>query len=659
MMKLTRCTFAGLEGFETLDLADLKDLTILTGPNGAGKSSILQVLKLALELLGKKTVCDQPPSHDRWHRFSMATLYFTSSEPVSLNHFGGHFGEVSGEVVLEISLNEQRFEIQNIRSDQVSVSFSSPQISDAAIGVLRSQADDIARRKQEIEARITTLTNQMRQAQSSHQPQQVQQFQQNLDQANKELRSIAEAQTAKQAEIDEKSLVSLQLSGDEQPHRFGRAEVQNFLAALSFPSVEHVDARQLYENAIPRMISQLLVEKKGRRQENEKYSRAVLRLEHLVQSQVEVSDINGTEDMHVNGVQYKKASSGTQITLSFFGLTRLGEQNCIILWDEPENGLHPTRRARLLELMFADGRQFILATHAAEFAPVFSEKGKVFRCEANFDTDNTAVRLGVQRVADRRDAFIALEALGVHPARALFTANVVIWVEGPTELVFYRHWLVPRLNRRGLHEGFHYTFMQYGGALVSYLTIADDSQFESTFDLLSMCRHPILIVDSDLREAPGTREPLEFLKRGAARLLAEVEKLNSERHDAALFAWTSGREVENYLPEAAIWYAVSSVWQGFKNHETELISRSLQVGQYDSYEDALEKHFDAVDVVNVDKDDATKRAAKGRSLWGAGNKVEMMRAALNMPGLAESQLKWGCSSLLQRVEEFVVSISER
>ncbi|CAE6872395.1 hypothetical protein R70211_01356 [Paraburkholderia domus] len=201
--------------------------------------------------------------------------------------------------------------------------------------------------------------------------------------------------------------------------------------------------------------------------------------------------------------------------------------------------------------------------------------------------------------------------------------------------------------------------MQYGGALVSYLTIADDSQFESTFDLLSMCRHPILIVDSDLREAPVNKTPVEFLKKGAARLLAEVEKLNSDRRDAALFAWTAGREVENYLPEAAVWYAVGAVWQGYKDHEIALTSGGFFIGQYQSYEEALEKHFDAANVVNVDKDDPMKRAAKGRSLWGAGNKVEMMRAALAMPNLAEGKLKWGCSSLLQQVEDFVVRISEK
>ncbi|KVN39709.1 hypothetical protein WJ63_29745 [Burkholderia pyrrocinia] len=126
-----------------------------------------------------------------------------------------------------------------------------------------------------------------------------------------------------------------------------------------------------------------------------------------------------------------------------------------------------------------------------------------------------------------------------------------------------------------------------------------------------------------------------------------------------MFEWTTGREVENYLPEAAVWYAASSVWQSYKEHESALRSSDLQIGQYESYEEALEKHFDITGVVNVDKDDPTKRAAKGRSLWGAGNKVEMMRAALAMPNLAEGQLKWECSSMLQRVEDFVVGVAER
>jgi hypothetical protein len=50
--------------------------------------------------------------------------------------------------------------------------------------------------------------------------------------------------------------------------------------------------------------------------------------------------------------------------------------------------------------------------------------------------------------------------------------------------------------------------MQYGGALIAYLSVVDAVHVESTFDLLSLCRNPVLIVDSDLREDPVGRTQL-------------------------------------------------------------------------------------------------------------------------------------------------------
>jgi predicted ATP-dependent endonuclease of OLD family len=88
--------------------------------------------------------------------------------------------------------------------------------------------------------------------------------------------------------------------------------------------------------------------------------------------------------------------------------------------------------------MDSDARQYILATHAPEFAPVSTNKGKVFRCTGTYTNDTTEIHLSINLAADRRDAFTVLEALGVHPSRTLFTANVVIWVEGPTELLLKR-----------------------------------------------------------------------------------------------------------------------------------------------------------------------------------------------------------------------------
>ena len=306
----------------------------------------------------------------------------------------------------------------------------------------------------------------------------------------------------------------------------------------------------------------------------------------------------------------------------------------------------------MLELILGEDRQFFLSTHSPEFVPILSPKARIFRCSSEYDAARSALKLCVEHVADRRDAFAVLDALGVYPARALFTSNVVIWVEGPTELLFYKHWLVPRLMRRKLYEGFHYTFMQYGGALIAYLSVVDAMHVESTFDLLSLCRHPVLIVDSDLREDPVGRTPEQWLKPGARRIFEEVNKLNQARKNAALFEYTAGREVENYLPETAVWHAVASTWKGYWDCKETLHSKVLTIDRYDSFSDSLAMHFNAVGVI----DEGNK--SKGRSQWGADNKVEMMRYALSAPELSEATLKWNCVDHLNRIEDFIKAASE-
>ncbi|WP_081771853.1 ATP-binding protein [Paraburkholderia nodosa] len=643
MMRLFHCEFQGLAGFSELDLDNLKDLTIFVGPNGAGKSTILRVLRLAFEILNRKTLCDIPPSHRAWDRFEVATLRFRSGVISLPPKFAEYLG-VSDEIVVDIVCNESQFIIQRICCGDNEMQFAQPQITKTKISEHIKGIENLEEQKIELAKRRHT-----QQAQQAPQtPQQIQQLNTQIAAAEENLRQ-------QNAQLGVLRSVPVQL-GSGETLILERDEVDSLLESLEFPQVQFVDTQLLHEEAIPKLITELLREKKGRKAQSQQFAETMNRLSHLLQSDVDVSEEEGHADMHINGVPYARASSGTQITLSFFGLTRLGEPGCIVLWDEPENGLHPTRRARLLNLMFADGRQFVLATHAAEFAPVFSENGKVFRCDARYDEQSTEVSLTVEHVADRRDAFLALEALGVHPARTLFTANVVIWVEGPTELLFYRHWLNPRMRAQGFIEGFHYTFMQYGGALISYLSIADDAQLESTFDLLSMCRHPVIIVDSDLKEDPNGRPPSDFLKKGAARLLSEVNKLNQERPGAAMFDWTEGREVENYLPESAIWHAISSLWKGYQDYSEKLQSVPLIIGQYESYEESLTKHFCDLHVTDASENNESDRRAKGRSIWGAGNKVEMMQKALTAPNLVEATLNWKCANRLAKMEAFISNV---
>jgi predicted ATP-dependent endonuclease of OLD family len=645
MLRLIRCQFEGLRGFEELELSDLNAVTVFVGPNGAGKSTILRVLALSFSILNKGTLCDLMEKHDAWERFKIGRLYFEPTEFMPLKQYAEYFGGPLNEITkveVEIAIEDGKFSVRRLRCNEHEIRFAIQQSTRADILQKRIAIKALENKRADLEKKRTPQLNH-------------QQIQQLIAQA-----SAVEAELDRgNRELDGLNAVTVKVTSAEDVGLLNRDHVDEFLSDLNFPLVRHVDTHYLQEDAIPKLISELLKDKKGKKASHAKYLESIGRLSRLLQAEVDVFEVENKADLHINGTSYERASSGTKISLSFFGLTNLGDPRCIILWDEPENGLHPTRRSRLLELMFGDGRQFVLATHAAEFAPVFSDQGKVFRSSSYYSEEGTDVRLSVQHVADRRGAFASLEALGVHPAKTLFTANVVIWVEGPTELLFYRHWLMPRMLRRGLYEGFHYAFMQYGGSLISYLSVADEGQLGSTFDLLSMCRHPIVIVDSDLRADTSHQSPMDFLKRGAVRLLNEIEKLNAQRPGGAKFLWTAGREIENYLPESAIWHAIASLWKGYEGHKESLQSRPLVIGKYDSYSEALKNHFIEAGVVDNKETDQATALAKGRSIWGSENKVEMMRSALTMRGLTEADLKYDFDDVLSEIENFVVQVGER
>lgn len=639
-MRLTRCYFEGLPGFPVLELKDMGAVTALIGPNGAGKSSILQVIGFAITLLNNETISDALPKHDVWQRFSIARLNFKCDEPGEITRLSEHFGTTFENVEFEIECDEKEYFLKKVTCDNNSIEFFKPASTRTKLIGMDSSLAQAADRLSEAQQQLNQAPENQRQKPQA------------------KVTGLAQTHEKLKGELFNASTTLARISSSETEISIQRNEVDEFIQNFNIPKLAYVSARQSPEVAIPELIKELMILKKGRKPQSAEYRDAVKRLSHLLQADVDLSEVDGKEDLHIDGATYGKASSGTEISLAFFGLTRLGEPNCIVLWDEPENGLHPTRRSRLLELMFSDSRQFILATHASELAPVFTKRGSVYRCISEYDKEEYSIRLSVQRVADRREAFQALEALGVHPAKTLFTTNVVIWVEGPTELMFYRKWLKERLKSRGVTEGFHYTFMQYGGSLISYLSAIDETQFESFFDLLSLCRHPVVLVDSDLKVDPGQADVKSLLKPGARRLLSQIESLNSQRTGAALFRWTGGREVENYLPVSATLYAIKNLWVEARNFSEVLQEGALTIGRYEAYHEAIARHLIASGVVDDSEDSDEVRLPKGRSIWGSGNKVEMMRKALEMPDLSESQLIHGCTELLKDVEEFILAKCE-
>lgn len=628
-MHLDNCTFFDLKGFEYLHLNDLKHINSLIGPNGSGKSSILQIIKLVFDILKNKKIHDRIPKSDPYFLFSKAELCFTAqnSQDFFINPLiNGNFKKLS----LTIECSSDQFKITKIKFGNVVINITNnnniEEISDLNDQILQNSKEKIT---------LTKLMSNPLQGTAD---------------TRKKLNNVSTIVETLENKLNEILNLNITILNEDHEEKMTLSynAFEKILEQIQIPNAIYIPARQTPETQVEKLINNLMTLKKGRPKQTKEHDRLIDKLSTFIQAKTDVSDIDGKEDLHVNGITYLKSSSGTEIAIAYFTLTNLIDLNTIILWDEPENSLHPTRRSKLLELMKNDNRQTILATHTTEFSPIFDQHSKIFQCQAIYDEDLDDNKLSTTSINTKRDCFQLLEAIGIHPAKILFTANIVIWVEGPTELLFYKHWLENELKDNFI-EGFHYTFMQYGGALISYLSLDEDTDhINSVFDLLSLCRNPIVIVDSDFRNAPPpNKNPQDSLKPSAKRIYEEIQKLNNQLPDSALFQFTNGREVENYLPSNAILYAMSKVWSAYNDHEDKLKEHQLTIDQYNSYEEEISSLFKKLEIL-----DKTQKPI-GRSRWGASNKVEMMRHALSTPDLKSKDLLWDFSDQLEKIVEFI------
>src|SRR5208282_6422656 len=87
----------------------------------------------------------------------------------------------------------------------------------------------------------------------------------------------------------------------------------------------------------------------------------------------------------------------------------------------------------------------------------------------------------------------------------------------------------------------HYQCVFYGGRLLSHLSSQDPStSVDNVIQILRVNRHAAMLIDSD---KDGAEDELNTTKQ---RLVSEISAMSG-------FAWvTAGREVENYLPLAAV-----------------------------------------------------------------------------------------------------------
>ena len=194
--------------------------------------------------------------------------------------------------------------------------------------------------------------------------------------------------------------------------------------------------------------------------------------------------------------------------------------------EEPEIHLHPELQKKFIRYIQAKtNNQYLISTHSNAFFDL--QDVNLYHCRLVEDCTKCEL------VTKRHEKSLILSDLG-YRASDLLQANYIIWVEGPSDRWYINHWLHNKAP--DLKEGLHYSIMFYGGRLLNHLSF-DDPEVKEFIQLCRLNRNAGIVIDSD-RKSPG-----EWLNRTKRRVKKDFE-------DNDMFVWvTSGKEIENYIPE--------------------------------------------------------------------------------------------------------------
>lgn len=245
-----------------------------------------------------------------------------------------------------------------------------------------------------------------------------------------------------------------------------------------------------------------------------------------------------------------------QTIASLWLMPRLGiyrVEECIFLFEELENNLHPALQRRLLSYVWTklEGKGCaFLATHSSVAIDMFNRnpEAQIIHVtqnggEAQAVTAHTTVSHG--GIIDDLDV----------RASDILQSNCIVWVEGPSDRIYFNRWM-SLLTDDALNEGVHYQCLFYGGRLLSHLSAdyGEDDAAES-IRILRANRHAILLMDSD------KGSPSDGINATKTRVKQEIEAIGG-------YAWvTDGREIENDIAPAVFARLDARLSSGLKPFE--------------------------------------------------------------------------------------------
>lgn len=168
-------------------------------------------------------------------------------------------------------------------------------------------------------------------------------------------------------------------------------------------------------------------------------------------------------------------------------------------FEELENNLHPALQRRLLlylrNIAMEKGCRIFLTTHSNVSIDLFSED----RDAQILHVTHNKMQASVRTITTYVDNKGILDDLDVR-ASDLLQANGIIWVEGPSDRIYFNRW-VSVFSNDTYREGIHYQCVFYGGRLLSHLSAADpDVNEDEALKILRVNRNAIMLMDSDRRK---------------------------------------------------------------------------------------------------------------------------------------------------------------
>lgn len=427
-----------------------------------------------------------------------------------------------------------------------------------------------------------------------------------------------------------------------------------FLSVFPFPEMKWVSFND-FEESISKFTN-YLKELKDLSYSNEPTSRYMKEIEKLndylnVKCTIK-SENSGEEgdlsELLIDDVKQNSLSQGTKIGLGFYTILHDTKENSIIFWDEPENSMHTTRRIKICDLMLKNSRRFVLATHQTEFCPMNNKESKVYKLSSQFKVGWKSVKCNLYQTENLNDCFGILKSLGMEPSKVLFTSNCILWLEGPSDAIYWRFWIKKYLQEHKIEllEGFDYTFLFYGGSGLNALelethlpNVDEEKKIDSFVNVMNVTPSSIFFYDTDLApkkasiigESEDTLDKEDqmtgLLKPRVQKIIGKVKDIQRLSNECFSLP-TYGREIENYISSKDIRKTLKSFYSASKGSNEEKLLDTIEVGRWDSFDVKIlekieDKSIKSEDIKGI-RGERNRDIAKNREIFS--NKIGFANA---------------------------------